>query len=295
MSGDNPSMNINVAGDWSKPVIVFVEKISAAIGGYAKPFQIKRVAQAKADAAKIAAVAQIEVAELQQRALHRFAAEQTKMQDNIEAITRKALPGISDQAKTEIVEDDWITNFFDKCRIISDAEMQSLWARVLTGEANAPGTFSKRTVNFLASLDKADATFITSFYGFCWMIDGLVPLILDVTAPIYNYHRIDFDALRHLESIELVTFEPLAGYTKHRFPRRASVHYYGTPFFIDFSSDDVMSNKIDIGKTMLTSIGHQLAPISGSQAIPGFTDYVLDKWISQGLVLSSPWPRLGPY
>ena len=35
------------------------------------------------------------------------------------------------------MEEDWIANFFDKCRIVSDSEMQSLWARVLAGEANA--------------------------------------------------------------------------------------------------------------------------------------------------------------
>jgi hypothetical protein len=47
----------------------------------AKPFQITRVARAEADAAKLAAEAKIEVTELEQRALRRFAAEQTKMQE----------------------------------------------------------------------------------------------------------------------------------------------------------------------------------------------------------------------
>lgn len=30
--------------------------------------------------------------------------------------------------------------------------MQTLWARILAGEANAPGKFSKRTVNLVGSL-----------------------------------------------------------------------------------------------------------------------------------------------
>jgi Protein of unknown function (DUF2806) len=50
------------------------------------------------------------------------------------------------------VNDDWITNFFDKCRIVSDEEMQQIWAKVLAVEANKPGTYSKRTVNFLSSV-----------------------------------------------------------------------------------------------------------------------------------------------
>ena len=67
---------------------------------------------------------------------------------------------------------DWMANFFDKCRIISDEEMQGLWAKVLSGEANAPGSYSKRTVNFLASMDKEDAALFTALCGFAWSFPG---------------------------------------------------------------------------------------------------------------------------
>jgi hypothetical protein len=69
----------------------------------------------------------------------------------------KALPEVSPEAKPESMEDDWIANFFDKCRLISDEEMQSLWARILAEEANASGRFSKRTVDLVGTLDKSDA------------------------------------------------------------------------------------------------------------------------------------------
>jgi hypothetical protein len=49
------------------------------------------------------------------------------------------LPELTEAATPEKLEDDWITNFFDKCRLISDEEMQTLWSKVLAGEANAPG------------------------------------------------------------------------------------------------------------------------------------------------------------
>ena len=294
MSGE-PGTNMTLAGDWSKPVTVFIEKISAALGGYFEPGQIRRIAHAQADAKKITAVADIEVTELQRRALRRFVAEETKMQDNMETITAKALPQISDQAKTENVEDDWITNFFDKCRIISDESMQSIWSKILAGEANTPGSYSKRTVNFLADLDKKDANLITAFFGYCWIIDGIAPVIFDVHDAIYNSHGIDFDSLRHLESIGFVSFDPLAGYSKMRFPRQILAHYYETPIIIDFNSDDMMSNKLDVGKAMLTTIGFELSRVCVSQPVPGFMDYVLTTWIRQGLVLSSPFPRMGPH
>lgn len=77
---------INI-GELSKPATVLIEKIADATGGIFRPFQIRRVAQAEADAEKTRAAAKIEVAELERRALHRFLNEEAKKQINIESIT----------------------------------------------------------------------------------------------------------------------------------------------------------------------------------------------------------------
>src|SRR5262249_38527571 len=143
---ENP---LSQLGELTKPAIVLIEKISDAVGGVFKPYQIVRVARAEAEAEQIRTEAQIQVTDLHRRAMHRFLEEEAKRQSNIEEITRKALPSLEQESSPQNVEDDWITNFFDKCRIISDEDMQRLWSRVLAREANAPGTFSKRTVNLL--------------------------------------------------------------------------------------------------------------------------------------------------
>jgi c-di-GMP-binding flagellar brake protein YcgR len=67
-----PSNSIINLGDLSKPVNTLIEKISDAIGGIFKPHQIRRIAEAEAEADKIMAVSQIEITELQNRALQRF-------------------------------------------------------------------------------------------------------------------------------------------------------------------------------------------------------------------------------
>jgi len=128
-------------GDLTKPATVLVEKISEAVGGIFRPWQMRRVAQAEAHAEKVKAVSQIEITELQRRAMYRFFTEEAKKQQNIESITEKALPELNDAASPEKVEDDWIVNFFDKCRLISDEEMQAIWARVLAGEENSKGRY----------------------------------------------------------------------------------------------------------------------------------------------------------
>jgi hypothetical protein len=88
-------------GNLAEPAKILIEKVSDAVGGVYKPRQIKRVAKAEAAAALIKATAQIEISELQQRALHRFLAEEAANQKNIESITDKAIPQLEEDANLE--------------------------------------------------------------------------------------------------------------------------------------------------------------------------------------------------
>ena len=134
--------------------------------------------------------------ELKDRAAYRFANEEMTKQLNMEgSITDKAIPRLNSDASPDSMENDWITNFFDKCRTVSDDDMQELWGRILAGEANTPNSFSRRTVNLVADLDKRDAELLTRLCAFGWMIGGLTPLVFDFRADIYNRNGIAFDTL----------------------------------------------------------------------------------------------------
>lgn len=277
---DEKNISLVNFGDLSKPATVLIEKISEAVGGCFRPYQIKRVAKAEAEAEIIKAQAQIEISELQHRALTRFVAEEAQKQHNIEEITRKAIPQLSNDPKPEEMDNDWIANFFDKCRIISDDEMQSLWAKVLAGEASTPGVFSKRTVNFLSSIDKTDARLFTNLCRFNWLVGSVVPLIYDFDAPIYNTNGINFGVLTHLDAIGLINFNSLSGFERKEVPKRFPVIYFGTTLLIEFDQD---KNRLPIGKGLLTQTGLELAKICGAKPIDGFLDYVIAKWKAEGL------------
>ncbi len=141
----------------AKPAKILIEKVSDAVGWCFDPVQVRRMAHAEADALAIRTQAEIEADELKRRALMRFINEEAQRQSNIEAITSSAIPKLEDTANPADVDNDWIANFFEKCRITSDSEMQELWSKVLAGEANSPGSFSTRTVNFLSTFSKSDA------------------------------------------------------------------------------------------------------------------------------------------
>ena len=174
------------------------------------------------------------------------------------------------------MENDWIVNFFDKSRIVSDNEMQDLWSRVLAGEANLPGTYSKRTVNHLSDLDKTEAELFTRLCGFGSQIGNIVPLVFDVQAEIYNRYGINFDALSHLDSIGLVQFNSLAGFKLLKLPKSIVLRYYGRPLHLNLPEN--ADNEFAIGQVLLTRIGEELAPICGSKPVEEFWEYVIDKW-----------------
>lgn len=219
---------------------------------------------------------EIQITDLHRRAMHRFIEEEAQKQSNIEEITNKALPQLVADSDASKMEDDWVTNFFDKSRIVSDSEMQDLWARVLAGEANAPGTFSKRTVNFLGDLDKADAELFTNLCGFGWMIGNVVPLIFDVQADIYNKRGLNFGSIIHLESIGLIQFENLSGFQRLKLPKRLNVFYYRSPLLLEM--EKATDNTLELGHVLLTKTGQELAPICQSRPVDGFVDYVKEKW-----------------
>ena len=288
---------INLKG-LSKPVTAFIKKISDAMGVLYEPKRIIRKAQAEAEAKKIAAQGDMEVTEIQRRGLIRLIVEEGKKQENIEKITRLALPAIKDNAKPEEMGNDWIAHFFDKCRIVSDTEMQSLWAKILAGEANSPGSYSKRTVNLMSTIEKSDAHLFTKLCGFGWHLGEIVPIIFDFNDEIYNRTGIDFPSLIHLKNIGLIDFEPLGKFKRELVfpagempsPLVGHVFYYGTPVRIELPQE---TDGIKTGSVVLTKIGCELAPICGSERSDDFFLYALEKWLEDGYFLSSPWPRRG--
>ena len=222
--------------------------------------------------------------ELQQRAFTRFLCEETKKQENMENIIAKALPDVKDEAKPEMIEDDWITNFFDKCRLISGDEMQIIWAHILSDETNNPGKYSKRTVNLVSTLDKSDAELFMNLCSYVWSINGRpVPLVLEVRDNIYKNNSITFDALNYLDTIGLIEFEPFPGYKLTNFSQKAILNYFGKNVNITFRNE--ANNELNIGHVMFSQIGYELYQIANATSIPEFFDTSIKHWNNQVLSL----------
>lgn len=281
MADGNSVINL---GDLAKPATVLIEKVSNAVGVLYEPRRIKKIAEAEAEAEKIKAIANIELSEIEQRGLERLMHQEGRKQKNIESITAKAIKELPPEAKTEELEEDWVAHFFDKCDKVSDEAMQSLWSSLLAGEATKPGTYSKRTVDFVASMDKKDADIFTRFCQFTWVIEEPSPLVFNTDNEIYKKEGIDFTALKHLDAIGLISFSG-SGYRKVGFQKQSVFFYYGQQTLVEFPKEK--DNEIKAGKVLFTQAGKELVNICGAKRNQDFYEYAVQELSKQGLVLSS--------
>lgn len=264
-------------GDLTKPATVLIEKISNAIGVLYEPTQIRRKSKAEADAAKVQAISKLEISGIEQRGLDRLIKQEARKQENIESITARAIEFLPINANVFDLEEDWLVHFFKNCENISDDTMQSLWAKILSGEASTPGRFSFRTINFVASMNKFDAKCFSDFCQFLWLADQMIALIYDHGDAIYREAGLSYETLLHLEAIGLIK-HGLFGYSQDFESADISFFYQDKlAIKLNFLEDF----KLDAGSYVLTKLGLELASICQPEKNESFYWYVLDCWIAK--------------
>ena len=72
----------------------------------------------------------------------------------------------------ELVDEGWLHLFRQYSRAVAAEDIQSVFAKVLAGELQSPGSFSKRALNFLSLLGKNEAEVITLAGKFAFSIEG---------------------------------------------------------------------------------------------------------------------------
>lgn len=283
MPANNALINL---GDLSKPATVLIEKVCNAVGVLYEPTRMRRAAQAEADAERIKALARVELTSLQERAVERLVHQEERKQQNIETITWQAAAQLAPDANPEKLEEDWVAHFFKQCETVSDKEMQSLWAKLLAGEATKPSTYSKRTVDFVASMDKRDAALFTLLGRFVWSLDDPTPIILDPNADYLKTIGLSFTSFKHLDAIGLVSFESVAGYQVNGLAKHAVAVYFGRPVIIEFSQES--NNTLELGKVLFTATGKELFSICGATMHEEYFRGVLKHWRARNLTITTP-------
>ena len=218
---------------------------------------------------------------------------------NIARIVQLAVPQLDESARLGLISEDWGANFRDKANTCSDPEMAELWAQLLAGEVNNPGSYSRKTVNVMADLEPSDARLfkalcdfriIPTKFGIRTSCQGeeeiyFTPnslssklVVLDERHSVYRSKGIDFGSLARLEWLGLIRYLA-SGYGEERRGKIFSGYVHGNgQLFLSY--DGVLP----LGRAEFVPAGTQLAALCTPMDTPeGFADYITDFWRGKGV------------
>ncbi|MDF1931805.1 DUF2806 domain-containing protein [Legionella pneumophila] len=224
----------------SETLNLLIEKLSKAIGWYCEPKQIRRLAKADAEAKLISTNW---ILNLKNYMMHtkRKIHQGIKDEKNISNIILKCLISMKEATKADDVDDDWLRFFFEKAKMVSDEQMQDIWANLLSGELEKPGSFSKRTINLVELLDKSDAKLFTSLCSFGVYHGGsLYPLIIDYQNQVYIEKGLNFEKLQHLDNIGLINFDSIVHFSINIDGEKSYFSYFGMLFYLNLIKKLIM-------------------------------------------------------
>ena len=94
--------------------------------------------------------------------------QEEKRQSNIESVVRQAASELGDKHVEDHEPDhDWTARFFNDIQDVSTKETQRLYARILAGEVERPGSTSTKTLSILTNLDRPTATLFRTLCSAC--------------------------------------------------------------------------------------------------------------------------------
>ena len=200
-------------------------------------------------------------------------------QENIEKVVTLSSKALPDSVSDDSVDIDWTLQYFDIIQDVCDSDMQILWSKILAGEVTKPGTYSKRTLQFLKTLDKHEAVSFVNFCSFIFHDDAGNSCVFEdsfTVSKLSEKFGYDHSLYSHFASIGLISED--RNLTCEELDSEC-LTYFGTTY-IARSEGYKRSEKGGLTKLntpfqfrFLTKLGVELFSIA--QAVP-FDNYVND-------------------
>ena len=252
----------------SKSINKLIDAVSSHIGIRHEPTRIIKTAKAEAKAAIIRAKAEAKAKGIELRANNRLFNLEMRRQRNIESIVKGAAYQLPQSVSETQPNEDWMHKFFTCCQDIGDAELHSLWSKILAGEVARPGRFSLRTLNLLNTLTKDEAH---KFTRLCSLV------MSDVSGGMYIHYNHQTEAymdsisiylrdLLHFRSIGLIDSTDVT----LELEKPVSLNYFNQRY--RFSRPDATGF---LGVIKMSKIAEELVPIAGADLDTKFIDCVL--------------------
>ena len=235
--------------------------------------------------------------------------QEEKRQGNIGAVvgqTAELLGGkdVPDQEP----DHDWTARFFNYIQDVSSEEMQLLWAKVLAGEIEQPGSVSIRALSVLRNLDQAGAKLFQVLCAACitFAPDGLH--ILDARVPslgrnagenslqvfglpfgnlnILNEHGLIISDYNSWHDMKMCIGIPGPGSDQQLSTVRIPFGFQERYWVLMPSAQKRMGAECRISGVALTQAGKELSKIIECEAMPEYRQALADFFTSQNLIMT---------
>jgi hypothetical protein len=220
-------------------------------------------ARVDSNTGKVKTVAKIELEDIVRNA------EERRKLENRAAITKAAIEDINDEpgsgdASSEI-EDDWLNTFARIAEDKSSADLQKLFGKILAGEIRKPGSFSLRTLQFVATLSRDEAHRISDFYAYV-LAGHIAPLPNDVNIEA----KPGFEARALMEELGLATSPSTVGGFQMNYQLRphSTIPFKCTKIAIIVQNDTDEELKLSVSCQILTKPGKELVVIANPPDTP---------------------------
>lgn len=146
-----------------KPLSKLIDCLRNGCSWYFKPIQIKRIAQAEAEASRTRNIANFKntlteaLAESVTSKLEN--ARVSRQMYNIASIYSMAAQELQaiDKIDDAPIGNEWSAMFFDYAKDVDDEKIQIIWSKILAGEIAESGSFYKRTLSVLKNIEPFEA------------------------------------------------------------------------------------------------------------------------------------------
>ena len=217
---------------------------------------------------------------------------------------------------------DWTARFFNYIQDVSSEEMQLLWAKVLAGEVEQPGSVSIRALSILRNMDRSSAELFRTLCSVCMthapaggrVSDAIVPSLCRNAGEnslekfglpfgklnILNEHGLIIGDYNSWFDMKMCVGIPVAGFVPN-VPvcraYRAAFGFQGRHWVLVPADQIVTGAELRIHGVTLTQAGIELSGIVGRQPMSFFHQSLVDFFTSETLVMTEvedPAPQLIP-
>lgn len=189
-------------------------------------------------------------------------------------ILQIAMQSLNENSHPEQVDEDWLSIFMDKTRLVSNNEFQNIWGKILATECNRCGSIPRSLLYVLSQMDREDAEAFTILCSLSINVeDDYTPFVVIRRFDEYKKWGINYDKMLNLSSLGLIEMDlgPLAiGYSIECDINPAKVKYYDNEYQFD------NQNSVSVGGIIYTKTGQALFnAINVDKCETFWEDYVL--------------------